>query len=53
MDLNLATSGVMWLDRCNSYGSDYGIVAGAGATIHKRKCNTTVADGGAGTIDTY
>lgn len=53
IDLNNLTSGTMWLDRCNSYGSDYGIVAGAGTTIHKRLCNTTVADGGAGTIDTY
>jgi hypothetical protein len=46
-------SGAMWLDRCTSYGSDNGIVAGATTTIKKKKCNATVADGGAGTVETY
>ena len=47
------TSGVMWLDRCGSYGSEYGLEAGVGTTIHKRKVTAKVADSGAGTIDTY
>lgn len=48
-------SGVMWMDRCNNDGStsENGIVANVGTTIHKRLCRMTVADGGAGTVDTY
>ena len=52
-DFLCGTSGVMWLDRCRSYGSINGIVAGSGTTIHKRKCSTVVADSGSGTIDSY
>jgi hypothetical protein len=53
VDFMMGTSGTMWLDRCNSYGSENGLVAGAGTTIHKRKCGTAVADSGGGTIDSY
>ena len=53
-DFNAAGgSGVMWLDRCVSYGSTYGITAGANTTIYKRKCSSTIGDGGAGIVTTY
>ena len=52
-DFMCGTSGVMWLDRCSSYGSVNGIVAGSGTTIHKRKCAVDAVDSGSGTIDSY
>jgi hypothetical protein len=53
VDFMAGTSGVMWLDRCNSHDSENGLVAGVGTTIHKRKVNATVADSGSGTVDLY